>query len=134
MEHVSLLTVQKRTLWQQNHHCSRGFSKFIPFLHTSPYLLISHCHWCCCFSYYRPHFSGKRVHLRDKKHGTLMHFKISPCTQGTRVHLCNLYLPLTHLFSLELWQIGETPVSEFTSSVTTQRASGLISQEEYTRL
>lgn len=31
MEHVSLLTVQNRRFWQQNHHCSRGFSKFIPF-------------------------------------------------------------------------------------------------------
>lgn len=69
-EHVSLLTVQSRRLWQQNHHCSRVSSKFIPFLHTFSYLLISHCHGCCYFSYCRPSFSGRRVHLTDKKHGS----------------------------------------------------------------
>lgn len=114
-EHVSFLTVQSRR--QQNQLCSSVFSICIPFLHTSLYLLISHCHWSCYFSYcfLSYHFLGKQYISQTRNMAVLMHFKISPHTQGTRFHLCNLDLPLTHSFSLEFWQVGETPVSEVPS-------------------
>lgn len=135
-DHVSLMPVQRRRLWQQNHHCSSVSSKFIPFLHTSSYLLISHCHWCCHFFYRRPCFSGKRVHLTDKKHGS------SHALQDLTMHTGHESPPVRSLSSAHplffhgvlAGRRNSSIKSAFTSPETTQRAAGQISHEEYKRL